>query len=149
MFKILSLFVFLSLGQDLADYQDVKVVTYSNGKFDTDSYESLSFWIKGNKRAYIQYTRGKSTADMDLRYLGMDSTGGERSFKAERPDHSVFLMTPKGYIIKVSCPKDNYLKYFAWENESQADSTAAPIPCSICAKDEKDAMGMMNKYFLH
>ena len=31
--------------------QDVRVVTYSSGKADSDTYESLSFWIKTNQRA--------------------------------------------------------------------------------------------------
>jgi len=126
--------------------EDVKVATYSTGKPETDAYESLSFWVKDHHRAYIQYSHGRDAEGVDLRWLGPDSTNGERGFKAELPDKSVLLLTPRGTQLQVRRPKDAAPRDFAWENENQPDSTG--VRCNICAKDEKDAMKMMEEYFL-
>src|SRR6202020_427517 len=63
--------------------QDVKVATWSAGKPDTDNYESLAFWIKDEKRAYIRYEHGVSADDVELTWLGPDSVAGQREFKRD------------------------------------------------------------------
>ncbi|HEY4060901.1 MAG TPA: hypothetical protein VGM30_03325 [Puia sp.] len=125
--------------------QDVKVVTYSTGKADTEAYESLSFWIKDNQRAYIRYSHGKEVEDEELSWLGRDSLRGETGFKVRFPvpDTLSLYVIQKGYELKVTDRSGRYLHAFVWENENKPGQEG----CSICAQTEKEAMGMLQKYF--
>jgi hypothetical protein len=125
--------------------QDVKVATYSTGKADTEAYESISFWVKDNQRAYIRYSHGKEVEDAELRWLGRDSLGGATGCKVRMPapDTSCLYILRKGYDLKVTNWNGSYLRSYVWENENRAGEES----CSICAQDEKEAMGMLQKYF--
>ena len=130
--------------------QDVKVATWSAGTPDTDSYESLAFWIKDDHRAYIRYTRGKDTDDTELTWLGPDSLAGWRGFRAgfPAPDKRTLFIAPDGDSLSVFFRRNSqqlYQEKFHWENESgRGDSTAA---CDICAQSQKQATGWLRKYF--
>jgi hypothetical protein len=128
--------------------QDVRVVTYSTGKINTSTYEGLSFWIKDNQKAYIRYAHGVDTTDLDLSWAGQVTLKEETGFKAQfpAPDTNCFYILPQGHTLKVMDKSGKYLRFYSWENESQAGDGATG--CSICAKDEKEAMGLMKKYFL-
>jgi hypothetical protein len=125
--------------------QDVKVVTYSTGKADTETYESLSFWIKDNQRAYIRYSHGSKVEDEELSWLGRDSLQGQTGCKVRfpAPDTLSLYILPKGYELKVMDRSGKYLRSYTWENENKPGQEG----CSICAQDEKEAMGMLQKYF--
>jgi hypothetical protein len=128
--------------------QDVRVITYSTGKFNTSSYEGLSFWIKDNQKAYIRYARGADTEDLDLTWAGLVTLNDEKGFKAQfpAPDTGCFYVIPKNYLIKVIGRDGKSLRVYTWENEARAgDST---VGCSICANDEKQAMEWLKKYFM-
>jgi hypothetical protein len=130
-------------------FQDVRVATFSTGKTNTATYESLSFWIKGNKRAYIRYSHGKEAEDLDLSYQGPDNSSGKPGFRALFPGnkHS-FYIQPAGDTLLVTDQdqRKRSIKYFVWEDEgNSADSLSN---CSICAQDEQDAMDIVKKYFL-
>lgn len=124
---------------------DVRVVTYSTGKADTKAYESISFWIKDNQRAYIRYSHGKDADDAELRWLGLGSLGGEAGFKVRMPapDTNFLYVIREGYELKVTDRSGKYLRSYIWENENRVGEES----CSICAQDEKEAMGMLQKYF--
>jgi hypothetical protein len=130
--------------------QDVKVATWSAGAPDSDGYESLAFWIKDDHRAYIRYTRGKDEDDTELAWLGPDSVGGLRGFRAgfPAPDNRTLFIAPDRDSLSVFFRSNNqqvYLEKFHWENESgKDDSTAA---CDICAQSQKQALGWLRKYF--
>lgn len=128
--------------------QDVRVVTYSTGKINTSTYEGLSFWIKDNQKAYIRYARGVDSTDLDLSWAGLVSLKEETGFKVQfpAPDSNCFYIIPQGSALKVMDKSGQYLRFYSWENESQEGDGAAG--CSICAKDEKEAMELMKKYFL-
>lgn len=126
---------------------DVRVVTYSRGKFDTASYEALTFWIKDDKRAYIRYTKGKED-DIDVVWQEKLLMKGEPAFRIKFPEpdsRSLYIMQ-NGNGLKVSDQDGKYLKFYSWENEEQlGDST---VKCPICAKDEKEGASLIKKYFL-
>lgn len=130
--------------------QDVKVATWSAGTPDTDGYESLSFWIKDDQRAYIRYAHGKDSDDIQLTWLGPDSIAGRRGFRAgfPSPDNRTLFIAPDGDSLSVFFRRNHqqlYQEKFHWENESgQDDSTAA---CDICAQSQKQATGWLRKYF--
>ena len=63
--------------------QDVKTATWSIGKPDTEPYESLSFWIKENHRAYVRYAHGRSEEDIELQWMGSDNLNGKKAFKVK------------------------------------------------------------------
>jgi len=144
MVKFAGLFLILSL---LHPSQDVRVVTYSTGKINSNSYEGLSFWIKDNQKAYIRYAHGKDTEDLDLVWTGLVTLKEEKGFKAAfpAPDTNCFYIIPQGASLKVMDRSGRYSHLYSWENEGQAGD---PAGCSICAKDEKEAMQLMKKYFL-
>ncbi|HWK06029.1 MAG TPA: hypothetical protein VNS58_20455 [Puia sp.] len=128
--------------------QDVRVVTYSTGKINTNTYEGLSFWIKDNRKAYIRYAHGVDSTDLDLSWGGLVTSSDGTGFKAKFPtaDSNYFYIVPQGHALKVMDKSGQYLRFYSWENESQAGDGAGG--CSICAKDEKEAMELMKKYFL-
>ena len=141
---ILLLAALLLRGMD----QDVKVATWSFGKPETATYESLSFWIKANHRAYIRYSHGKSDNDIELRWLGPDTYNGRKAFRISlpKPGACCLVIAPDTVGIQVIDSRRNSIRSFYWEDENPAgDSTAS---CSICAQDEKEAQGWLRRYFL-
>ena len=125
--------------------QDVFVATWSTGKPDTDNYESLSFWIKDNKRAYIRYSHGRDAESIDLSWLGTDSLRGAHGFRISppAPARAPLFVIPKGDSLHVF-GGNHYDRTFRWENEN--DSTGA-TPCAICARSGNQAMGWLHRYF--
>lgn len=123
--------------------QDVHVATWSTGTPDSDTYESLSFWIKDDQRAYIRYAHGKDAESVDLRWLGADSLPGVRGFLISPPAPAAtpLFVVPKGDSLHVYV-QGHYDKSFHWENEND---TAAN--CSICAKTGTQAVGWLRRYF--
>ncbi len=127
--------------------QDVHVATWSTGTPDSDNYESLSFWIKDNHRAYIRYAHGKDAEGVDLSWLGSDTLPGVRGFRISppQPGAGVLSIIPQGSDLHVFDRDSHYDKAFHWENEN--DSTGAEAPCTICAQNGKQAIGWLRRYF--
>lgn len=128
--------------------QDVRVITYTTGKVNSDGYESLAFWIKSNQRAYIRYMHGKSEEDVELSWSGTYAQYGNRGFhiRFPAPDTSDWIVTPQDTALVVGDRWGRYHKVFYWENENGAEGTDSV--CSICAKDQKQAMIWLRKYFM-
>jgi hypothetical protein len=127
--------------------QDVHVATWSTGAPESDSYESLSFWIKGNQRAYIRYAHGKDAEDTELSWLGTDSLLGVHGCRVSAPLTGANSLTilPQGADLHVFDHSGHYDKAFHWENENgDPDSTAR---CSICAQSSEQALGWLRRYF--
>jgi hypothetical protein len=124
--------------------QDVKVATFTTGKPDTETFESLAFWIKDGKRAYIRYLHDKSTDDIELRWLGPDSITGHRGFKAgfPAPDNHLLFITPIGDTALLVTTR-NRTRKFRWEDEN-ADSGS---DCNICAPTAQEAIAWLRRYF--
>jgi hypothetical protein len=123
--------------------QDVRVITYSNGRTSSKDYESLAFWIKSNQRAYIRYAHGADD-EIDIGWAGPDSSNGKRGFRLKGPaDTLSWVLTPQGNAIRIT-DRRGFQKELHWENEGGAspDST-----CTICAKNESQAMAWLQKYF--
>jgi len=143
MSKILLLFIALHL------FQDVRVATFSTGTPDSSTYESLSFWIKGNKRAYIRYSHGKEAEDIELSYQGIDYSDGKKGIKALFPDNkNIFYIVPAGDTLQVTDKNRKHLKFYLWEDEARNADSTSNSNCSICAVDGKDAIGIVRDYFL-
>jgi hypothetical protein len=142
MIRTLSLLAILAL---FHAGQDVFVATWSTGAPDSDNYESLSFWIKDNQRAYIRYAHGKDAESTDVSWLGADSVAGMHGFRISSPNPATapLFVIPKGDSLHI-VGGDHYDRFFHWENEN--DSTGE-TPCSICARSGKQAMGWLRRYF--
>lgn len=129
--------------------QDVKTATWSVGKPDTETYESLSFWIKENHRAYVRYAHGRSDDDIELQWLGTDELNGRKAFRVSVPQTGgcCWVIAPDSAGIQIMDRRTNSTRIFFWEDGNPAgDSTSS---CAICALDEKEAQGWLRKYFLH
>ena len=125
------------------------MATWSIGKPGMDTYESLSFWIKENHRAYVRYAHGRSEEDMELQWLGSDELDGRRAFRVSMPQSGAccWLIAPDSAGLRVMDRRTNSTRIFYWEDGNPAsDSTTS---CSICAQDEKEAQSWLRKYFLH
>ncbi|MBS1601302.1 MAG: hypothetical protein JST42_01450 [Bacteroidetes bacterium] len=123
--------------------QDVRVITYSNNRTSQKDYESLSFWIKSNQRAYIRYAKG-SNDEVDISWAGPDSANGRKGFRLKGPaDTLSWLLVQQGNAIRITDRKGRQ-KELRWENEAGATADSA---CSICAKNESQAMAWLQKYF--
>jgi hypothetical protein len=146
MIKPILLLVILTL---FCNYQDVRVLTYSIGKADSAGYESLSFWIKSNQRAYIRYAHGRDAEDIELLWAGRDSLDGRRGFRVRcnAPDTLNWTIVPQEYSLIVADRRTKYRKEFHWENEN-GGATSADSVCDICAQNEQQAMGWLRKYFI-
>lgn len=128
--------------------QDVKVATWSVGKPDTNSYESLSFWIKEDRRAYIRYTRGKGEGDTELTWLGPDTVNGRKGFRVSLPRSGdcCLVIAPDSVGLRVVDSRKHSAKVFFWEDENPTGDTTNT--CSICAQDEREALSWLRRYFL-
>jgi hypothetical protein len=127
--------------------QDVKVATWSIGKTDTETYESLSFWVKDNHRAYVRYAHGISEEDIELQWLGPDATAGRTGFRVAAPRSGTWVIAPDSVGIEVTDRRTNSTKTFYWEDANPSgDSTNN---CAICAKSEKQAQAWLRRYFLN
>lgn len=128
--------------------QDVRVVTYSTGSINTESYKGLSFWIKDDARAYIRYAHGLDSLDIDLVYQGQATVSGEKGFIAAfpAPDTSCFFITQKGEAIKVTDRNGNNPIIYPWEDEHKTGDATIPN-CNLCPATEKEAMKLMKDYF--
>ena len=123
--------------------QDVRVITYSNNRTSPKDYESLSFWIKTNQRAYIKYAHGASD-EIDISWAGPDSSSGKKGFRLKGPaDTLSWLLIPQGNAIRITDRRGRQ-KELHWENENGASPDSA---CIICAKNESQAMAWLQKYF--
>lgn len=129
--------------------QDVKVATWSIGSPDSNGYESLSFWIKDDQRAYVRYLHGKNPDDIELRWLGPDSLDGRRGFRVAfpAPDNRIISILPEGLNLQIIDRNTAaFRKIFQWENENRSgDST---VSCPICAPSAPEAMSWLRKYFM-
>ncbi|HEY4107784.1 hypothetical protein [Puia sp.] len=128
--------------------QDVKVATWSVGKPDTETYESLSFWVKENHRAYVRYAHGRSEQDTELQWLGPDASTGRKAFRVSIPQSGgcCWVIAPDSAGIRVTDRRTNSTKTFYWEDGNPSgDSTSS---CSICALDEKEAQSWLRRYFM-
>lgn len=128
--------------------QDVKVATWSIGKPDTDTYESLSFWIKENHRAYVRYAHGKYETDLELQWLGPDLLDGHKAFRVSLPEAGAccLVIAPDSAGILVEDRQKHSTRSFFWEDGNPSgDSTTT---CSICAKNEREAQGWLRRYFM-
>jgi hypothetical protein len=146
MLKTYALLLTLILSHTLSyPDQDVHVATWSTGEPESGAYESLSFWIKDNHRAYIRYAHGSDAPSIDLRWLGTDSLRGAHGFRISSPEPGqlTLYIVPKGDSLHVF-DKTHYDKVFHWENEYD---TTAEQPCSICAHSGRQAMGWLQRYF--
>jgi hypothetical protein len=143
MIKPILLLAILTL---LRTDQDVKVITYSTGVADTDGYESLSFWIKSDHRAYVRYAHGGQADDVELSWDGLDSLNGRKGFRIRfpAPDTLSWVIAPHDYSLYVADRWGKYRREFHWENENGAADDSV---CSICPQDEKQAMGWLRKYY--
>jgi hypothetical protein len=129
--------------------QDVKVATWSVGAPDTDKYESLSFWIKDNHRAYVRYAHGKSEEDSELQWMGPDATTGRPGFRVSAPKSGAccWVITPDSAGLLVINRNSRHTKTFHWENPNPSGDTTNA--CPICAKSESQAQAWLRRYFLH
>lgn len=124
--------------------QDVKVATWTTGAPDTDNFESFAFWIKDNKRAYIRYLHGRSPDDIELHWLGPDSIGSRRGFKAAfpAPDNRTLFIAPVNDSTLLVVTRGQGKKYY-WENENANPES----DCDICAVSAIEATMWLRRYF--
>jgi hypothetical protein len=128
--------------------QDVKVATWSIGKPDTDTYESLSFWVKEEHRAYVRYAHGRSEDDTELQWLGPDTAYGRKAFRVSMPQPGAgsWVIAPGDSGITVIDRRTNSAKTYYWEDANPSGDSAGR--CSICARNEREAQGWLRRYFL-
>ena len=128
--------------------QDIHVATWSAGKPDSDAYESFSFWVKDNHRAYIRYSHGKDAESVDLHWLGPDTLSGRHGFRVSPPvpGSAPLFLLPQDKTLHVLDRKTLADHTFHWENEN--DTTGDSSPCTICAQTEEQAMDWLRRYFL-
>lgn len=141
---IKSIFLFLTFILLRTD-QDVKVITYSAGRADTEGYESLSFWIKSNQRAYVRYAHGREADDVELGWAGLGNNRKGFLVRFPAPDTLAWIITPMDSTLNVADRRGKYRKEYHWENENAGSGDSV---CSICAQNSKQAMSWLRKYFL-
>lgn len=140
--KIITIIITLLAGT-LANAQ-TKVANFSHGEPGTATYEHFSFWIKDGKRQDVTYNYGKDRKEVKLRYVGKAQDNNTSGFKVQFPNNTVLVISPSATTLKVSNPKDNYSKTFAWEYEGPVNGIGTF--CNVCAQDEKEAMNLVQNY---
>lgn len=123
-----------------------KVANYSFGKYGTPGYEHFSFTAKAGKRAGVTYTYGKDNKELNATYAGTSTYRGKRCFKVQLPGTYLLYIVPAGTKLRVTALTKNYNKVFNWEYEGPVNGVGTF--CELCAEDEKEAIGIINRWFM-
>jgi hypothetical protein len=143
--SLLSLLAATLLASPAAIAQ-TKVAAYAFGKPGTDSYESVSFWVRDGKRAEIYYARGKARTETKGTYLARTGAANGASFSVKLSPSRTFTIVPNGTKLEVGDSAGGAPKTFAWEYEGPVDGVGTF--CRECAEDPKEAMQLIRTYFL-
>ena len=122
-----------------------KAANYSFGKLGTPEYEHFSFWEKGGKDG-ITYSFGKNDNEVKLRYLGKDYGEGKHCFKVQFPNNFILYIIPDKFNLRIQDPTKHYRKMFSWEYEGPVNGIGTF--CDVCAEDEKEALKIIEKFYL-
>lgn len=123
-----------------------KVANYAFGKYGTPQYEYFSFWTQAGKPTEVTYRHGKDYEEITAKYLGAGTYQGKKCFKVQLPGNPVLYVIPLGLKLNVANPAKSSNKVFIWEYEGPVNGMGTF--CSECAEDEKEAIGLLNKYYL-
>ncbi|WP_080054555.1 hypothetical protein [Spirosoma aerolatum] len=136
----------LSLGPGAFAQSSMKVANYAYGQPGTDTYEAFSFWVKNGKRTTIDYTYGKDRKETPLQFVGKSQPGSKASFTVQFPNRYTLYVTPMGNQLQVMDEQKKYRKTFIWQYEGPINGVGTF--CDVCAQDEKEAMRLIQRYYL-
>jgi hypothetical protein len=125
----------------------LKVANYSTGKYGTETYEHISFWIEDGKKSYLEYAYGKEPTEIKLLFLGQKILNRNKSIKVQFSNGNILFITPDGLNLNVSDENGKYFKTFKWEYVGPINGIGTY--CDICAENEKEAMKMVKNNYLH
>jgi hypothetical protein len=143
--KIVVLFAGTALLASVSSFAQ-KVANYSYGKYGTPRYEHFSFSTNAGKRAEISYTYGKDGKEVAAKYIGTGVYKQKKCFKVELAGKNTLYIVPAGQKLQVANPNKNYNKVFNWEYEGPVNGVGTF--CDVCAEDEKEAIGIINRWFI-
>lgn len=123
-----------------------KVANYYIGKFGSNSYKRLSFWVKNGRISDVTYTFGQSDKESKLKYLGSRPMQDNPGFSVKFQNGYELNILPKGNKILVSDLTGKYQKTFSWEYEGPVNGRGTF--CEPCAEDEKEAMVILTKNYI-
>jgi hypothetical protein len=123
-----------------------KVANYCVGKYGTDKYEHIEFWIKDGKRTEINYSYGKDGKNIKLRYAGKDLINGDSCFKVSFPNNYTLYIVAKNERLLIVDAEGKYNKTFSWEYEGPIDGIGTF--CDVCAENEEDAITVVKSAYL-
>ncbi|HTR29213.1 MAG TPA: hypothetical protein VMH27_08080 [Puia sp.] len=128
----------------LTHQPDVREAIWSAGTPDTDKFESLAFWIKSDKRAYIRYQHDTSSDDIELRWAGPGTESNRRGFWAAfpKPGNRTIFITPIDDSTLLVIDR-NRTRKFHWQDENLDPKSN----CDICAFSAAEATGWLRRYF--
>lgn len=119
-----------------------QVANYSTGTPGQENYEEFSFWVRDHQRSTIDYTYGINRKSLRLTYAGKKTS----SFQVRFANRLVLTLTPRGNTLLVTDSKGTYRKVFLWKYEGPENGVGTF--CTPCAKDEKEAMKLIQSYYL-
>jgi hypothetical protein len=129
-----------------SEIQPQRVAYYSFGRIGTQSYEQLGFQVNNGQRGEITYIYGTKETEIQATYLTHDQCNGSPCFMTRLPTNLTLQIIPKDYAIKVVSDDGRYSKVFGWEYIGPINGRGTF--CDVCAEDEKEAMNILQKYFL-
>ena len=140
---VFKLFIIVFITSSTAQ---VKVANYSIGRYGTERYEHLSFWIKDGKRNYIEYLYGAKPKEIKLIFLGQTILNDKRYLKVKFPNKYVLFINADGTKLSVNDEKGKYSKVFTWEYEGPVNGIGTY--CDICAENEEEAIQIVKANYL-
>ncbi|GAB4033956.1 hypothetical protein [Spirosoma gilvum] len=124
----------------------MKVANYSYGEPGTDAYEEFSFWINNGKRTKIDYTYGKDRKETSLQFVTKSQLDRKSGFTVQFPNQYTLHIIPMGNKLQVVDGQKKYRKTFNWYYEGPVNGIGTF--CTVCAEDEKEAMRLLQTYYL-
>ncbi len=124
----------------------MKVANYAYGQPGTDTYEEFSFWANNGKRTTISYTYGKDRKETTLQFAGQSRLDKKAGFTVQFPNQYTLQIIPVGNKIEVMDRQKKYRKTFHWQYEGPVNGIGTF--CTVCAEDEKEAMRLLQTYYL-
>ena len=123
-----------------------KTANYSSGKPGTGNYQGYSFWTKDGKPSEILFSYGKDRKQIKASYAGKVTYKNKAAFKMTFPNKKAFYVIPAGNKLNIVNTALNKTETFSWEYEGPVNGVGTF--CNVCAEDEKDAMGVIDGWFM-
>lgn len=123
-----------------------QVASYSISEYGNSKYENFGFWISDTNKPVIEYTYGKKSLEVPVKYLGKCKLGNNKCFKMLLNNKITLYVSIEKHKLRIKSASGNYNKLFAWQYDGPINGIG--MYCEPCTHDEEESEKFLSKYYL-